>query len=193
VKFLEKAKRAVRSRRFRRRLFRRYKGRGRLEVGPGNVFEVPVRADGAGSLGIGSGNCFGYGMAPRFGDGEILLQARTPGSAVSIGSNNAFSNNISVIANERIVIGNDCLIGDRVSIFDSDFHEIDPALRRSGTGASKPVQIGNNVWIGSSVIIMKGVTVGDNSVIGVMSVVNRPVPPNSVAVGNPARVVRTLQ
>ena len=192
MKFLRRAGRSFRSWRFRYRLVRRWKGRGRLTLGAGNAFESPVRSDGAGSLSIGSGNSFGYGMAPRFGDGEILLQARAPGSVVSIGSNNAFSNNVSVIANERIVIGNDCLIGDRVSIFDSDFHEIDPAARRSGTGASKPVEIGNNVWIGSSVTVLKGVTIGDNSVIGVMSVVSKPVPPNSVAVGNPAKVIRTL-
>ncbi len=185
-------RRSFRSWRFKARLVCRVKGRDRLKIGPGNFFEAPVRSDGAGSLSIGSGNSFGYGMAPRFGDGEILLQPRRREAVLEIGSNNAFSNNITVIANEKIVIGNDCLIGDRVSIFDSDFHEIDPALRRSGSGPSKPVSIGNNVWIGSGVVILKGVTVGDNSVIGVMSVVNRSVPANCVAVGNPARNVRTI-
>lgn len=77
-------------------------------------------------------------------------------------------------------------------IMDSDFHDLDPATRHSGTGGALPVQIGNNVWLGSRVIVQKGVSIGDNSVIAAGAVVTRPVPANVVAGGNPARVIREL-
>ena len=96
----------------------------------GNYFDVPVRGDGAGILTLGSNNGFGFKQAPRFGNGEILIQARRPESYLEIGNHNIFSNNVSIIATEKIIMGNDCLIGDRVSIVDSDFHSIDPLLRK---------------------------------------------------------------
>lgn len=100
--------------------------------------------------------------------------------------------NTVICALKRIEIGNDCLVGDAVAIFDSDFHELNPSRRRLGSGPVMPVVIGNNVWIGSRSIILKGVSLGDNSVIGAMSVVTKPVPPNTLVAGNPARVVRSL-
>jgi len=91
-----------------------------------------------------------------------------------------------------ISIGNDCLIGDFVSIMDCDFHDLDPATRRTGGGARSPITIGNNVWISTGATILKGVTIGDNSVVGARSVVTRSIPANSVAAGNPAKIVRHL-
>lgn len=69
-------------------------------------------------------------------------------------------------------------------------HVPDPAGRRATV--SRPIVLGNNVWIGAGAIVLPGVTVGDNSIIGAGAVVTRDVPANAVAVGNPARVVRTL-
>ena len=77
-------------------------------------------------------------------------------------------------------------------IYDSDFHDLAPKTRHESSGASKPVFIGDNVWIGSRAIILKGVEIGDNAVVAAMSVVTRSVPSNSLAAGNPARVVREL-
>lgn len=160
-----------------------------LKVGPGNRFNVPVRGESPGLLEIGPENSFGYSRAPRFGSGRILIQGRGSDSEIVIGARNSFSNNISIIATRKITIGNDCLIGDQVLIVDSDFHAIRPDLRKRSTGESAPVQLGNNVWLGSRVMILKGVSIGDNSVIGAMSLVKDSIPPNSIAAGNPAKVV----
>lgn len=163
-----------------------------LEIGDDVVFNVPVRCGGSGTLRVGKGNGFGYHMAPRMGDGEILIQPR--GTAmISIGDNNQFSNNVSIIANERVTIGDNCLIGDQVMITDSDFHEISPADRKLGPGAVKPVSIGNNVWLGSRVVVLKGVSIGDNTVVGAMSLVTSPLPADCVAAGVPARIIKSLE
>ncbi len=163
-----------------------------LVVGARNDFNVPLRVDGEGRLLIGSGNSFGYRLAPMLGNGEILLQARGQAAVLQIGQSNQFSNNISIVSCGRITIGDRCLIGDQVAIYDCDAHEVDPVNRHRSSGEILPVSIGNNVWLGSRVIILKGVTIGDNSVIGAMSVVTRSIPPNCIAAGNPARVLRTL-
>jgi maltose O-acetyltransferase len=131
-------------------------------------------------------------LAPRFGSGEILLQPRNPDSIIAIGAETIFSNNVSVVAMESIRIGSKCRIGDFVQIFDCDFHEVDPARRDSGVGRINPVALGNNVWLGSRVIVLRGVSIGDNSVVGAGSVVTHSIPSNSLAVGVPAKVVRTL-
>ncbi len=171
---------------------RGYAQNGLLNIGSGNCFDVSVRNDGSGLLTIGSGNSFGFRLAPRVGNGQILIQARRRGSEVEIGSHNVLSNNVSIIATQRISIGNSCLIGEHVVIYDSDFHDIDPAKRQSHAGLSAPITIGNNVWLGSSVMVLKGVTIGNNSVVGAMSLVNKSVPPNSLVAGNPARIIRNI-
>jgi maltose O-acetyltransferase len=162
-----------------------------LKVAEENRFNVPVRGESPGSLEIGPGNSFGYRPAPRLGTGRILIQGRRADSEIVIGSRNSFSNNISIIANQAITIGSDCLIGDQVLIIDSDFHAVNPDLRKQSSGPSEPVKIGNNVWLGSRVMILKGVSIGDNSVIGAMSLVRESIPANSIAAGNPARVIRS--
>ncbi|WP_417748812.1 acyltransferase [Rosistilla oblonga] len=118
----------------------------------------------------------------------MLLQPRTQDSSITIGDRVAFSNNVSVIANQSVSIGDDCLIGDLVTIFDSDFHEIHPQNRRAN-GKHSPVRIGNNVWIGSRSMVLKGVSIGDNSIIGAMSLVTKDIPANVIAGGSPARVI----
>lgn len=69
-----------------------------------------------------------------------------------------------------------------------DFHWDDPRV-----GEPKPVTIKDNVWLGYGVIVMKGVTIGENSIIGMNSVVTRDIPANSIAVGSPAKVIKTLE
>jgi acetyltransferase-like isoleucine patch superfamily enzyme len=114
-------------------------------------------------------------------------------------------NGALIMAEERITIGSYCLISWNVGIADSDFHPMDPALRRLDAIAvnpftrarrpfigKAPVTIGDNVWIGMNSTILKGVTIGDNSVVGAGAVVSRSVPANSVVAGNPARIVRRL-
>lgn len=165
----------------------------RFSLGSGCSFHAPVRLCGArGVLKIGSGNGFGYYPAPRVGDGSLLIQPRKREAEIIIGDRNWFSNNVTMIANERIVIGDRCRIGDDVSFFDCDFHEMDPAHRGRSHGPTAPVRIGDNVWIGSGVRVLKGVTIGENSVIGAMSLVCKSIPANCIAAGNPARVLSQL-
>jgi acetyltransferase-like isoleucine patch superfamily enzyme len=165
----------------------------RLVVGSGCEAAVPVRGDGIGTLHIGRNNTLGFRAAFRLGSGEILLQARTADAVIEIGEGNWFSNNVAIVANERIVIGNGCQIGDMVTIYDSDFHELDPKTRIRSAGPSAPVVIGSNVWLGSRVMVLKGVSIGDNTVVGAMSLVTRSLPANCVAAGVPARVIRMLE
>jgi maltose O-acetyltransferase len=80
-----------------------------------------------------------------------------------------------------------------VAIVDADFHEINPATRDNSAGEVRPVTIGNNVWIGSRVMVLKGASIGDNSVIAAMSVVTSAIPANCVAAGIPAKVIRHLE
>ena len=126
------------------------------------------------------------------GDGGILLQPRHATSVIRIGNNNSFSNNVVVVANERITVGDRCQVGDQVAIYDCDFHEVNPDTRNRSHGRTSPVCIGSNVWLGSRVMILKGVTIGDNSVIGAMSLVTRSIPENCVAAGHPAKVIHSL-
>ena len=81
------------------------------------------------------------------------------------------------------------MIASNVYVSDSDWHDI---YNRVSMGTTAPVTIEENVWIGDSAIICKGVTIGENSIIGAGAVVSRDIPPNTIAAGNPARVVKEL-
>ena len=89
-----------------------------------------------------------------------------------------------------IEIGDRCQIGSGVQILTAD-HPRDPALRRQGYESGIPVRIGGNVWIGSGAIILPGVTIGTDAIIGAGSVVTRDVPAGATVMGNPARVIAT--
>jgi acetyltransferase-like isoleucine patch superfamily enzyme len=89
-----------------------------------------------------------------------------------------------------ISIGDSCMLAQGVYVTDSDWHDLyDRGLSIGGQAA---VTIGDNVWLGDSVIVCKGVTIGDNSVVGAGSVVLRDIPPNVVAAGNPAGIIKIL-
>jgi maltose O-acetyltransferase len=90
-----------------------------------------------------------------------------------------------------ITIGDDVQIGTNVQLL-TPTHPVDPDLRRAKWEAAKPIVIGDNVWLGSGAIVLAGLTIGANSVIGAGAVVTRDIPANVVAVGNPARVIRTI-
>jgi maltose O-acetyltransferase len=155
--------------------------------------DSPVRVGGGqGTLEIGDRVGLGCYNAERLGNGEILLEPRDPKAVIRIGSETNISNNVSIVAMSEVRIGNRCRIGDLVQVLDCDYHEVDPLRRDAGVGPVEPVTIGDNVWLGSRVMVLRGVTIGDNSVIGAGSLVTKSVPPNSVAVGVPARVIRSL-
>ena len=93
--------------------------------------------------------------------------------------------------NSRVVIGEDCLIAELVSIRDHDhrFADLDVPIRAQGADVAE-VNIGRNVWIGSKATVLKGVTIGDDAIVGAGAVVTRDVPANAIVIGVPARVVR---
>ena len=98
---------------------------------------------------------------------------------------------LTILDEALVTIGDDCFCGPNVSIYTA-CHSTDPVERNSRREWAKPVSIGNSVWIGGDVTILPGVTIGDNCTIGAGSVVTRDIPANSVAAGNPARVIKTL-
>ena len=122
------------------------------------------------------------------------MQARESDALVLIGEKCSFSNNVSIVARAKVELGDRCLVGDRVTIMDADFHEIDPEARKNngGAGETEAVSIGNNCWIGSDAMILKGVIVGDDSVIAPKSVVTKSFPARSVIAGSPAKLVRSF-
>ena len=99
--------------------------------------------------------------------------------------------NFTVLDEASVTIGDDCFIGPNVSIYTA-CHSTNPVERNSRREWAEPVSIGNNVWIGGSVTILPGVTIGDNVTIGAGSVVTKEIPSNSIAVGNPCKVIKRI-
>jgi maltose O-acetyltransferase len=165
---------------------------GNLVFGKHVGLFVPLRCDGEGIVHVSDRTKLGSPLAARYGNGEILLQARTSDAVIRIGRHCAFSNNVSVVAVQSVEIGDDCLIGDFVSIMDSDFHAIAPDQRRTGPAQTAPVKLENNVWLGSRVIVQKGVIIGANSIVAPNAVVTSSIPPDVIAAGIPAHVIGHL-
>lgn len=99
--------------------------------------------------------------------------------------------NLTLVDDTDIYIGNNVLIGPNV-IIDAGTHPVNPIIRKKQAQFNVPVYIGDNVWIGGGAIILPGVKIGKNSVIGAGSVVTKDIPENVVAVGNPCRVLREI-
>lgn len=99
--------------------------------------------------------------------------------------------NLTLVDDTDIFVGDSVMFGPNVVVATAG-HPIDPELRRKVAQFNVPVRIGSNVWIGAGAILLPGVTVGENSVIGAGSVVTHDIPPNVVAVGNPCRVLREI-
>ena len=106
---------------------------------------------------------------------------------------NAFINfNCVFLDCALIEIGDNLQMGPAVQMYTAA-HPLEADVRRAGLEYAKPIRIGHDVWIGGGAIILPGVTIGDGSVVGAGTVVVHDVPPASVVVGNPARLVRTLE
>lgn len=97
---------------------------------------------------------------------------------------------VKIAAADAIHIGNNCMLAANVSITDSDWHGVYNRIRPFRCTA--PVTLGNNVWIGERTLVLKGVHIGDNSIIGAGSVVTKNIPANVIAAGNPARVIKAI-
>ena len=102
--------------------------------------------------------------------------------------NNVFLNQgVRIACSLEIIIGDNALIGDETVILDNDYHGV-----ANSPAKSAPVRIESDVWLGTRVIVLRGVTIGRGSVVGAGAVVTRSIPPHSFAAGVPARVIRTI-
>lgn len=113
------------------------------------------------------------------------------GSNISIGEGTFINFNLTALDVAPIKIGADCQIGPNVQLL-TPTHPLDPEERRSKIESAQPIILGDNVWLGGGVVILPGVSIGHNSVIGAGAVVTRDIPAGVVAAGNPARVIKQL-
>ena len=157
------------------------------------IIRHPVIFNGLGTVRFEENVVLGYYPSPKFYDSSIFIDARNSSSIICFGKN-SFINNGAVIICDRtsITFGDNLLIGTDFQVQDSDFHGIHPDKRQLADYICKPVIIQDNVFIGNNVRIMKGVTVGRNSVIANSSVVVKDIPENMVVGGNPARVIKCV-
>ena len=158
------------------RLGRRLKLDGLAFIGPGCSLEVGRR----GTLELGRWSWVGHGCKLRAHEGEI-----------SIGAKTVLGQECTISAFQHVSIGRECVVADRVMLIDFDHGmvEVDRPIRLQGI-YKRDVRVGNNVWIGYGACILRGVTVGDNAVIGTNAVVTEDVPANAVVGGVPARLIR---
>jgi acetyltransferase-like isoleucine patch superfamily enzyme len=145
--------------------------------------------------------CFGPGMRLRSSlrsnplgpSHPVMLCTWLPEACLEAGAD-FFMTGGAVCAAEKISIGNHVSIGVNSVVVDTDFHPLDPELRRLRPSEARtaPIVIGDNVFIGMNCMVLKGVTIGHDSVVGAGSVVTRDVPPLVIVAGNPARIIREL-
>ncbi len=130
----------------------------------------------------------GIGFAP-------LTASDVP--TLRIGNNTFVGHDCVFNMRKNITIGDHCLLAGGIVIQDNDGHPLDPELRKSNIpiteGEVHPVTIRDGAWIGRRVMVLKGVTIGENSVIGAGSVVTKDIPDHSVAAGNPAKILKSLK
>jgi acetyltransferase-like isoleucine patch superfamily enzyme len=156
--------------------------RGRLEtdglcfVGPGVTFEIGPDA----KVRLGRWCWIGHGTKIRAHEGEV-----------SIGAKTVMGQECTISSFQHVSIGRECIVADRVMLIDFDHGvvETERPIRVQGI-YKRDVRVGHNVWVGYGACFLRGAKVGDNAVIGTLSVVTRNVPANAVAGGAPVRVLR---
>jgi acetyltransferase-like isoleucine patch superfamily enzyme len=155
---------------------RRLQTDGICFVCPRVQLEIGRRA----TLRIGRWAWIGHGSKIRVHEGEV-----------SIGAKTVIGQDATISAYQQVSIGRECIIADRVMLIDFDHGvtEVERPIRSQGI-YKRDVRVAHNVWIGYGACILRGVSVGDNSVIGTSSVVTRDVPANAIVAGAPARVIR---
>ena len=113
------------------------------------------------------------------------------GYNIEIGENFYANHNLIILDGNKVTFGDNVFIAPNCAFYTAG-HPLDAEQRNKGLEFAKPIEIGNNVWIGGNVVVLPGVKIGDNCVIGAGSVVTKDIPENSVAVGNPCKVIRKL-
>ena len=114
------------------------------------------------------------------------------GYNITIGDNFYANHNLIILDCAKVEFGDNVFIGPNCAFYTA-LHPLDAKTRNEGLETAKPITIGNNVWLGGSIVVLPNVTIGDNSVIGAGSVVKKDIPANSLAVGNPCKVLRTIE
>jgi acetyltransferase-like isoleucine patch superfamily enzyme len=156
--------------------------RGRLQtdglcfVGPGVKLEIGRGA----VVRLGRWCWIGHGTKIRAHEGEV-----------GIGAKSVLGQECTISAFQSVIVGRECIVADRVMLIDFDHGvvEVERPIRRQGI-YKRDVRVGNNCWIGYGACILRGVTIGDNAVIGTSAVVTADLPANSVSAGIPARILR---
>ena len=161
----------------------RYRGRLKIDgiafICPKVKFEIGKGA----VLHLGRWSWVGNGCKVRVHEGEVRIGAKT-----------VLGQECTISAFQHVSIGRECILADRVMLIDFDHGvvEVERPIRLQGI-YKRDVRVGHNCWIGYGAAILRGTTVGDNSVLGTYAVVTKDIPANSVAVGLPAKVVRKRQ
>lgn len=134
-----------------------------------------------------------HGILGAAGENCVVEQPLfcTYGYNTTVGNNFFLNTNGKLMDSGKITIGDNVFIAPNVCIITEE-HAMDVTQRAAGLEYTHPVTIGDNVWICAGAIVLPGVTIGSNSVIGAGSVVTKDIPANSLAVGNPCKVIRTL-
>jgi acetyltransferase-like isoleucine patch superfamily enzyme len=143
---------------------------------PGVKLEIGKHA----TLHMGRWSWIGHGSKIRVHEGEV-----------SIGAKTVMGQECTISAYQHVSIGRECIVADRVMLIDFDHGvvEVDRPIRLQGI-YKRDVRVGNNVWMGYGACVLRGVTIGDNSIVGTSAVVTKEVPANAVVGGIPARVLR---
>lgn len=160
----------------------------------GNYNDIaPVLIKGKGSVYFGFNVNFGVVNSPNYFNSYALIESRNLSSTIRFG-NNIYINNNSCFISEGagIIIDDNVLIGNNFTVYDSDFHELCAKNRIYGTPKMASVHINKNVFIGSNVTVLKGVSIGENVVIASGTVVTKSLPSNVIAGGNPCKIIRPL-
>ena len=110
---------------------------------------------------------------------------------IEIGENFYSNHNLVILDPAKVKFGDNVFIGPNCGFYTAE-HPLDAEERNKGLEYAKPIKVGNNVWFGGNVTVIAGVTIGDNVVIGAGSVVVKDIPSNTVAVGNPCKVIKNL-
>ena len=113
------------------------------------------------------------------------------GCFIKVGKNFFADYHCTILDNGGVEIGDNVMFAPNVSLYTVG-HPLDSALRQQAWEQAQPIKIGNDVWLGGNVVVLPGVTIGDNVVVGAGAVVTKDIPANSLAAGNPCRVLREI-
>ena len=113
------------------------------------------------------------------------------GYNISVGKNFYMNHNCVILDGGKVKFGDNVFIGPNCGFYTAG-HPIDAKLRNKGLEYVKPIKVGNDVWLGGNVVVLPGVTIGDNVVIGAGSIVAKDIPSNVIAYGNPCKVIRKI-